>query len=67
MFGDIGHGGLLFIFGIYLNVSKSVKNINELKGFYKLRYLLLLMGLFSFYCGWMYNDFFSLPMGICFT
>lgn len=33
------------------------------------RYLICLMGLFAFYCGWLYNDFFSLPLnvfGTCF-
>ena len=32
--------------------------------FGKIRYLLLLMGFFSFYCGWIYNDFTSIPLKV---
>lgn len=28
------------------------------------RYLLLLMGIFAFYCGWIYNDFLSLSFNV---
>jgi V-type H+-transporting ATPase subunit a len=60
MFGDIGHGGLLFIFAIWL--CYSPKNI--IPDLYNIRYLLLLMGGFAFYAGWIYNDFFSIPLNI---
>jgi len=67
MFGDIGHGGLLLTFALYLvyyklEILKS--NFGPLKLFLKARYLLLLMGICSFYMGWIYDDFFSLPVGI---
>lgn len=66
MFGDIGHGFLLFLFGLYLVVkADDIKNSDSaLKGALKARYLLLFMGFFAFYCGWMYNDFLSMPLGI---
>lgn len=67
MYGDIGHGFFLFLFGIYLthqsdNIARA-KN-HPLKAALPARYLLLFMGFFAFYCGWMYNDFLSIPLGI---
>lgn len=66
MFGDIGHGLLLFLFGLYLVLQKDeiCKSGSPLKPALKARYLLLFMGFFAFYCGWMYNDFLSLPLGV---
>ena len=73
MFGDIGHGLLLFLFGCYLvynnnTLSKEKSAIS--KGLSTARYLLLLMGFFAFFSGWMYNDFLSFPFnlfGSCYT
>lgn len=73
MFGDIGHGLLLFLFGSYLlykNDSLSKSGSELLKGCSKARYLLFLMGAFAFYCGIMYNDFLSIPLdffGSCYV
>jgi V-type H+-transporting ATPase subunit a len=66
MFGDIGHGLLLFLFAIYLVTRKDeiIKSNSPLKPALAARYLLLFMGFFAFYCGWMYNDFLSIPLGI---
>jgi V-type H+-transporting ATPase subunit a len=65
MFGDIGHGLMLFLAGLFLVVKNDELSKNEvIKPFLKARYLLLFMGFFAFYCGWMYNDFLSLPLGI---
>lgn len=66
MFGDIGHGLLLFLFGIYLTTQKDeiVRQNSALKAALPARYLLLFMGFFAFYSGWMYNDFLSIPLGI---
>ena len=63
MFGDIGHGSLLFIFGIYL----CMKNKNggpSLQPFLKVRHMLLLMGFFATYCGFIYNDMMSIPLDL---
>ncbi|CAK56023.1 unnamed protein product (macronuclear) [Paramecium tetraurelia] len=57
MFGDIGHGFVLFVFGSYLCLFKN-------KSFYNLRYLILLMGVFSFYSGLIYNDYLSLSLNL---
>ena len=56
MFGDIGHGGVLFCFGLYLVFfDESVKQ-SPLKILSQLKYMIALMGFFAFYCGWIYND-----------
>ena len=64
MFGDIGHGLIVFLLGLYLcfykNKLENSKNI--LKKFLFARYFLLLMGFFSIFCGFLYNDFFSIPI-----
>ena len=70
MFGDIGHGGVLFAIGIIL--TKNYEDLKKKDGFKDLliaRYLLLLMGFFAFFAGFIYNDFLSLPFnlfGSCF-
>ncbi len=56
MFGDVGHGTLLFIFAIYLFKTKFNESL------YNYRWLLLLMGFFSIYCGLVYNEFFAVPL-----
>lgn len=57
MFGDIGHGLMLFFAAFFFIVyPKSNELINNVK------YLLLLMGIFAIYCGIIYNEFFSFPM-----
>jgi V-type H+-transporting ATPase subunit a len=65
MFGDIGHGSLLLI------VASLICLFGEgnpaLKSVYGTRYLLLMMGFFSLFCGFMYNDFMSIPLDIAGT
>ena len=66
MFGDIGHGLLLSLLGIYL-VLKSDEILRlypSMKTLVKVRYLFLFLGIFAFYNGWIYDDFFSMPLGI---
>ena len=66
MFGDIGHGFILMCFGAYLTLQKDelIKSKSMLVPVLKARYLLLLMGIFAFFCGWMYNDFLSLSFPV---
>lgn len=59
MFGDIMHGALLFAFGIYLCWSRRPEG-SFAKLFEPIRHLLLLMGFFSFFCGFIYNDYTSM-------
>ena len=63
MFGDIGHGGLLFLVGILLCWYKD-KLPASLSGLKYARYMLLLMGGFAFYCGLIYNDMLSIPLDL---
>ena len=64
MFGDIGHGILLFLLGLLLIIKKYeiLKNYQNLKFFIKYRYFILLLGFFTIYTGIIYNDFFAIPL-----
>ena len=67
MFGDIGHGGVVLLFGIVLVLLN--KTISKLEGdLVKMlagaRYMILLMGFFATFAGFLYNDFFSLGLDI---
>lgn len=60
MFGDIGHGFGLFLMGFLLYYMP--KNFSE--KLIKIRSLLILMGFFACFCGFIYNDFLALPFPI---
>jgi V-type H+-transporting ATPase subunit a len=61
MFGDIMHGFMLFVFAVILCfVERKPGSVMEKIG--QFRYLLLLMGIFSTFCGFIYNDFTSIPL-----
>lgn len=72
MFGDIGHGGMLFLFGLYLIWNAdNIKEDSEssLKPLVEMRYLLTIMGFFGTYSGFIYNEFLALPwdlFGTCY-
>jgi V-type H+-transporting ATPase subunit a len=63
MFGDVMHGAMLFAFATMICFSKREPGtlMGELS---KARYIFLMMGFFSFYCGLIYNDFTSIPLKI---
>ena len=64
MFGDIGHGTLLLILSIYICLKKQHLYYSDsiLKGLIKFRYFLLIMGIFSLFCGLIYNDFMGISL-----
>lgn len=72
MYGDIGHGSVLFAFSIWMvyTEKKWIKRIKEgtapemFDMLFNGRYLMLLMGFFAVYCGTLYNDCFSIPFAI---
>ena len=66
MFGDIGHGLILFSFGLYLILMKKdlAKEGGSFKDLLSVRYLFTFMGFFAFYCGLIYNDFISFSINI---
>jgi V-type H+-transporting ATPase subunit a len=66
MFGDIGHGFLLFLIAAYLCMKKDyiLKHHSEFFMLLKVRYMLLLMGFFATYCGLIYNDMMAMPLNL---
>lgn len=64
MFGDMGHGSILAMFGLFLVLMAPRLKGTALGAFLPARYFLLLMGLSSFYCGFMYNEYFSMTIQI---
>ncbi|WVO15822.1 hypothetical protein L204_103484 [Cryptococcus depauperatus] len=63
MFGDIGHGILMFLTAaamVFWEKQIAKNGVNEnVETFFFGRYLIILMGVFSIFTGFMYNDIFS--------
>ncbi|KAL1558593.1 V-type proton ATPase subunit a1 [Salvia divinorum] len=68
MVGDWGHGICLLLGALILIVREKKLGSQKLGSFMEMlfggRYVLLLMSLFSIYCGLIYNEFFSVPFNI---
>ncbi|XP_042042171.1 V-type proton ATPase subunit a1-like [Salvia splendens] len=68
MFGDWGHGICLLLGALVLIAREKRLGSQKLGSFMEMlfggRYVLLLMSLFSIYCGVIYNEFFSVPFHI---
>lgn len=64
MFGDIGHGGWLFIMGclaVIFNQNLKHTAVGPLMNY---RFLFFLAGWFALWCGLIYNDFFAIPLNL---
>jgi len=69
MYGDIGHGFLLFLAGCYLvwneSAAENGPKMDEISaGLHTGRYMMLMMGFFAVYAGLVYNDCFSLGIDL---
>jgi V-type H+-transporting ATPase subunit a len=68
MYGDIGHGLFLFCAGLYLlwNEKENDKaKLGEMAGgLHSGRYMIVMMGFFAVYAGFVYNDMFSLGLNL---
>eukprot|EP00747_Dinoflagellata_sp_TGD_P184174 gnl/TRDRNA2_/TRDRNA2_39575_c0_seq1.p1 gnl/TRDRNA2_/TRDRNA2_39575_c0~~gnl/TRDRNA2_/TRDRNA2_39575_c0_seq1.p1 ORF type:complete len:804 (-),score=201.51 gnl/TRDRNA2_/TRDRNA2_39575_c0_seq1:200-2611(-) len=63
MYGDVGHGFLLFLAGVFM-CAKSESLRYTVPAAFTARFMVLQMGMCATFAGFMYNDFFSVGMQI---
>nr|UQS87550.1 ATPase H+ transporting V0 subunit a2b [Rhamdia quelen] len=69
MFGDLGHGVLMSLFAFWMVRGEKDRKLKKSRGeimntFFEGRYIILMMGIFSVYTGFIYNDCFSKSLNI---
>jgi V-type H+-transporting ATPase subunit a len=64
MFGDIGHGLILMGFGLILEFFPTLFKNKVVQMLIKHKWSIILMGFFSTYCGFIYNEYFSLSLNL---
>mmetsp|Transcript_95605 Transcript_95605/g.227736 ORF Transcript_95605/g.227736 Transcript_95605/m.227736 type:complete len:802 (+) Transcript_95605:65-2470(+) len=63
MYGDVGHGTLLFLAGLWL--CKNAESFRFTQPvLFAVRYMVVSLGFFAIFAGFMYNDFFSIGLQI---
>ena len=62
MFGDMGHGTLMFLFGVLLIILHPFLKGGALDAAFQLRYLFTMMGFYAAYNGLIYNEVFAIPV-----
>jgi V-type H+-transporting ATPase subunit a len=62
MFGDIAHGAILLALGLLLIFRPNAHPTVEL--LHPHRHTIALMGFFSCYCGFIYNEYLSLSLNL---
>jgi len=63
MYGDIGHGSMLLMAGIFLCKNGEQFRYTQ-PAIFGARFMVLSMGIFALYAGFMYNDFFSISLNL---
>ena len=69
MFGDMGHGFMLFMVGVILCLFDERLKESAVAGLVGARYMIVMMGIFSMFNGLCYNDFMAIPLdlGSCYN